>query len=134
MLHCVTSNVGLTGFGYSSSSGTEDEAEDGDKEDELSESEEDAERVWEMIRRKRSAFDRRMQAADDAHRGKSMSYWLLLCLSCLESSTLRRPTQYILYSAIDVTFDRLLCDSPFRMYVITSNFSRREQALYFWHV
>ena len=84
LLRCVTSNVGLTGFGYSSSSGTEDEQEDGDKEDEdeLSESEEDAERVWEMIRRKRSAFDRRMQAVDDAHRGKSMSYWLLLCLSC----------------------------------------------------
>ena len=93
MLHHVTSNLGLTGFGYSSSSGTEEE-EDGDKEDgdELSESEEDAERVWEMIRRKRSAFDRRMQAADDAHRGKSMSYWLLLCLSCLEASPPRKPT------------------------------------------
>ena len=74
LLHRSTSIFGFAGFGYSSSSGTEEEEEDGhkDDEDELSESDEDAERVWERIRRKRSEFDRRMQVVDDSHRGKHL--------------------------------------------------------------
>ena len=71
------SHVGLTGFGYSSSSeeedGEEDGQEDGEEEEELSESEEDDDRAWERIRRKRMAFERRMQEMEERQRGTSES-------------------------------------------------------------
>ena len=50
-----------------------DGREDGEEEEELSESDEDDDRAWERIRRKRMAFERRMQELEERQRGTSGS-------------------------------------------------------------